>query len=743
MIIFVVILVSFAGPHQADLTNGGRIIPVNPPAKPIISVLGPGDAHAGACGYCGWYSLCDNNTRWCCTQWISIGCGGGPAPSPTPAPILPPTISGTVTCDQMGQNGWCVGNDTLTLSVSDPQGYNWTIAGNAGSAALACGGNGTGTCGFPLPIGENTANYTVTSVTSGLTASGSTPYKRDFEAPMLNRTENGTQGVNGWFVSAVNISVTSSDTSSGVASDTVSVDGGPASSSAVVATDGVHTVTQTATDNAGNTRSATISIKVDTVAPQISAINTTGTSGSNPSTGSGQSGWYISPLQLSASASDATSGLASLKINVDGNWSAFSGSRTLSDGLHTVQFQAIDNAGNVTTTATQTYKVDATPPTLATALSGTQGDNGWFISTVTASATAMDAGSGIASLQYRVDGGAWQVGDTVTLDNGLHTLDFQVSDQAGNIQTASESAKVDTTPPQINFSSALSGVPLSGNVALSGVATDPVSGLNSVEVSTDNGSTWQQAASFMGGAWMLTWPTGSLSNGAYSVLLRASDNAGNKNSANDSGLILDNTPPNIGLSGWIFPNSGYVEVAPSVWPIASVEVSVNDPAGLWSDKIFLSNQSGPLTWSGRPILFPGAYPLKAKVCDAYGLCSKVEKSVLVNVSPTPQNTVQVATPTIAPSPTQGPAQPTFQRPATLIPTKVAPTPARHIIQPPCPPPSPPAAPPAETPFAPVAVGALTLLAAALLILDPRPRAWRNLTLTASQGIKKQEEDKKQ
>ncbi len=900
-IILAVLFVSFAGPRQPD-QSGGRIIPVNS-VKSITSALGPGDAQAGRCGYCGWYSLCNNNTYWCCTQWISTGCGG-PAPTPTPPPDQPPTISGNVTCAQMGQNGWCVNSDQLILTASDPQGYSTSISGDINGAPFTCGSS----CTQSLPKGTGTANYTVTAATSNLTASGSSTWSYDPDPPIPGVNISGTNGTNGWYISAVNATAGGSDAISGLASALLSVDGGSASPSAILAVDGVHTLNETATDKAGNSASTSASVKVDMTAPQISAIGVTGTPGSN--------GWYISPLQLSATASDATSGLASLKIDVDGTWSAFAGSKTLGDGSHTVQFQATDNAGNVTTTAAQQYKVDTTapvitavvagtsgsngwytssvqvnasatvsisgvsalnvsvdggawnvyatpislsdgqhivkfqaadnagnsasttlsvkvdttaptitplisgtngtnpstlplvagqsgwftsavqlsanatdngsgisstqvsvdsgawqsipatistegqhtaafrtydnagntasssasfkidtiPPAITQTLAGTQGSNGWYISTVTASATASDAGSGIASFQYRVDGGAWQAGNTVTLDNGMRTVDFQVSDQAGNIQTASESAKVDTTPPQINFSSALSGVTLSGDVALSGLALDPVSGLSSVEVSTNNGSTWQQAATFMGGEWRLTWPTGSLSNGAYNILLRASDNAGNKSSAS-TGLIIDNQAPKIGLSGWTFPAGGYVEVSPSGWPIASVKVSVSDPAGLWSDKIFSSNQSGPLMWSGKLILFPGAYPLKAEVCDIYGLCSKAESAVLVNVSPT-------STPTAIPTPTatQKPAPLTFQRPPTLVPTKLVPTPkpvATQVPQLPRPTPTPPA----EIPFAPVAVGALTLLSAALLILDPRPRAWRNLTMTASRGIKKQEEDK--
>ncbi|MBI3340778.1 MAG: Ig-like domain repeat protein [Chloroflexi bacterium] len=804
----------------------------------------------------------------------------------------PPTISGSAACNQWGQNGWCRDNARLVLAASDPQGYGLTITGSAGSASISCGGS----CTVSLPPGAGTANYTVTAAASGMTASGSTAWSYDPGPPIPSLSLSGTSGANGWYTSAVGATAGGSDAISGLAGATLSVDGGAASPSATVATDGVHTVSETAADKAGNSASASASVKVDTNMPQVNAGGATGTPGLN--------GWYISPVQLSATASDATSGLASFNINIDGTWQPFASPVALGEGQHAVQFQAADNAGNVSATAAYQYKVDTTlpvitssaagtsgsndwytssvqagataadlvsginalniavdggawiaytapvslpdgqhsikfqaadnagnsastalsikvdttaptvtpaisgtsgtngwyassvqlsadaadngsgvsstqvsvdggawqtvpvtvsaegqhsaafraydnagntssssasfkidltPPAAVLALSGTPGNNGWYVSTVAASVTASDAGSGIAGFQYRVDGGAWQGGDTVTLDNGIHAIDFQASDQAGNVQLASETVRVDTAPPQIDFSSALSGAALSGDVALSGQAIDEVSGLISADVSTDNGLAWQQAV-FKGSGWRSTWPTGSLPNGAYTVLLRASDNAGNRGSTS-TGLIVDNQAPIVGLSGWSFPGAGYVEAVPNVWPIASVKVSVRDFAGLWDDQIYSSAGSGPLAWSGRFFLLPGAYPLRAEVCDIYGLCAKAESSILVSISPT-------ATPTATPAATQKPAQFTFQRPPTLVPTKAVPAPQPQIVQAPPPAPISVPAPPAETPFAPIAVGFLTLLSSALLILDPRPRAWRNFTLTARQGIKKQEDNKK-
>ena len=79
------------------------------------------------------------------------------------------------------------------------------------------------------------------------------------------------------------------------------------------------------------------------------------------------------------------------------------------DGAHTYQFQATDNAGNVSSIGTCTVKIDTQGP--QTAAPGLQSDDrsGWRTTAQTLTLTATDvAGSGIATTYYTVDGGARQ-----------------------------------------------------------------------------------------------------------------------------------------------------------------------------------------------------------------------------------------------------------------------------------------------------------------------------------------------
>lgn len=242
--ILVVLFITFAGlqtgsPHTTS-AQGNRIIPIG--GSDIQKLVGvPGVALAGGCGYCGWYSLCRNNTYYCCTQWIQTGCGGGPQSA---------SITGAVTCDLWGGFGWCRKNAQLVLTVSNPQSETITVTGTAGSVPISC----SGTCTISLPQGTGTAAYTLAASPSNTTSAGSTPWSFDPEPPTPIINLSGTSGMNGWYISPVSIAASGTDALSGIAGASIAVDGGAEQSTATL-TDGVHSVVASAIDNAGNTTS--------------------------------------------------------------------------------------------------------------------------------------------------------------------------------------------------------------------------------------------------------------------------------------------------------------------------------------------------------------------------------------------------------------------------------------------------------------------------------------------------------
>ena len=253
----------------------------------------------------------------------------------------------------------------------------------------------------------------------------------------------------------------------------------------------------------------------------------------------GASGWYKSAA-ASTTGSDATSGLASTQVSVDGG--AWQPSAALSEGIHSVVGRAIDNAGNVTISSVQTVKVDATAPnTSASVTSGTL-VGGWYVSDVVVKANASDLTSGMDLLETRLDGGAWAVGDqlTVTTD-GVHALDVSAIDKAGNVASLNMVIRKDVTPPSLSIPSIPDG--LNGWYVtlptLSLAASDSTSGLASALFS--NGKT----------------TTAITANGVFNLSAIALDNAGNSTPAATT-IRVDTTPPLMsvtaptpdGLNGW-------------------------------------------------------------------------------------------------------------------------------------------------------------------------------------------------
>jgi hypothetical protein len=192
----------------------------------------------------------------------------------------------------------------------------------------------------------------------------------------------------------------------------------------------------------------TFTAKVDTVAPNA-GLDVNGSNGLNPSTGSG-TGWYVSPVAITATGSDITSGLQSVLLSVDNvTWGS---STILNDGVYTITVQAQDNAGNISTSSA-IISIDTTTPSIDISVNGTTGGNGWYISSMAVTATASDVTSGIETLEVSSDGGAYVAYTSpISFSDGHHTVQFKATDKAGNItETPIQECFVDTNAPTIDI----------------------------------------------------------------------------------------------------------------------------------------------------------------------------------------------------------------------------------------------------------------------------------------------------
>jgi hypothetical protein len=188
-----------------------------------------------------------------------------------------------------------------------------------------------------------------------------------------------------------------------------------------------------------SSRKGTMSIKVDTVAPNLNLL-VNGTLGLN--------NWYVSNPTITAEGADDTSGIYEKVLSID-NGNTWIPETTLTDGVYQVDIKITDNAYNVSTAST-TLQVDTTTPTLSLTISGIKGNNNFYTSNAKITANTSDATSGIATVQAKINNGNWIDTNEINLSDGIHTYQFRVYDNAGNMtETPIQQIAVDTTPPTV------------------------------------------------------------------------------------------------------------------------------------------------------------------------------------------------------------------------------------------------------------------------------------------------------
>src|SRR5207249_1423352 len=194
----------------------------------------------------------------------------------------------------------------------------------------------------------------------------------DKTAPTISGAATTSPNAAGWYDGgSVTVHFTCADALTGIASCppdvTLSAEGANQS------------VTGTATDNAGNSASATVSgINIDKTAPTISGTPTT-----SPAAG----GWNSSVTTVPSSSADTSSGTRSSSADA-----------TLAEGTgQSSTGTATDKAGNSASTTVSGINIDKTAPTISGAATTSPIAAGWYNSDVTAHFSCSDTLSGIQS----------------------------------------------------------------------------------------------------------------------------------------------------------------------------------------------------------------------------------------------------------------------------------------------------------------------------------------------------------
>ncbi|MGH3355220.1 MAG: OmpL47-type beta-barrel domain-containing protein [Nocardioidaceae bacterium] len=359
----------------------------------------------------------------------------------------------------------------------------------------------------------------------------------DATAPTVSAAVSGDQDENGDYVGSATVTLSASDSGSGVSKVEYSLDGQPYgnySAPVTVNQPGDHTLTYRATDNAGNTsspQSETFTVveppTQDTTPPTVTAQVT----GERDASGA-----YVGSATVTLTAADTESGVERIEYSLDGiEFGTYTQPVTITQpGQHTVTYRATDNAGNTSAPQSETFTVvepptdDTTPPTVTAQVTGQQNTNGDYIGSATVTLTATDTDSGVDTVEYSLDGAAYTpYTNPLTVNQpGDHSIAYRATDNAGNTSppqsetfTVVEPPTQDTTPPtvtaQVTGEQNTNGDYI-GSATVTLTATDTDSGVDTVEYSLDGAAYTSY-----------TNPVTVNQPGDHSIAYRATDNAGN------------------------------------------------------------------------------------------------------------------------------------------------------------------------------------------------------------------------
>ncbi len=310
--------------------------------------------------------------------------------------------------------------------------------------------------------------------------------------------------------------------------------------------DGVHTLSASQTDLAGNTGTATLSFTLDGAAPAMSMalVSDTGGSASDGITsnsaveGVGQANTLVTITEggvtLGTAMADGT-----------GAWSFTPVGRA--DGAHVFSASQTDLAGN-TGTATLSFTLDATAPAMSMALVSDTG--GSASDGITSNSAVEGVGQantlvtitegGVTLGTAMADGtGAWNFMPASLVD-GVHTLTASQIDLAGNTGAATLSFTLDATAPAVSMALVADTGSSSTDKITSNPAVKGVGQANSLITIKEGGVTLGTVMADGTGAWNFT-PAG-LVDGVHTLSASQTDLAGNTGSAT-LGFTLDRAAP--------------------------------------------------------------------------------------------------------------------------------------------------------------------------------------------------------
>lgn len=303
----------------------------------------------------------------------------------------------------------------------------------------------------------------------------------DMVAPTISKVALSTTA---YTASGVTITVTASDSISGLSASAYSFDGGVtygASNSKTVSENGTYTIV--VRDNAGNISSSKVTVSnIDKSGPSIASYKADVTE------------WTNKNVTLSAQASDGGCGLHTYPFSFDGgNHYSASGEYAVS-GNGDYPLIVRDKIGNYSTAQISVKNIDKDNPVIDYVSLNTQE---WVKEGVLISLKASDATSGLHETPYSFDGGKTFTADNSFMAQKNGNVKIVVRDKASNTATYTvKISNVDDVIPDISAISKSTTAWTNGKVTINVNALDNESGLCDAPYSFDGGNTYTASSSY-------------------------------------------------------------------------------------------------------------------------------------------------------------------------------------------------------------------------------------------------------
>jgi hypothetical protein len=320
------------------------------------------------------------------------------------------------------------------------------------------------------------------------------------------------------------------------------------------------------TDAAGNVGTANVSLNKDVTPPIVVSINRVGSTPTNAATVDFTVTFSKNVTGVTASNFTVNqTGLTGASVtNVTGSgttWTvtANTGSNSPDNGTITVNManstNVVDRASNsvfnVPYTSGQTYTIDKVNPSVTVSAPLT---DACIKNTATINFTTSDGpGTGVSTVKARIGSASYTAITTGALfssiqgygaatDNSLFNVDFQITDNAGNVQNTSKEFFKDETAPAVSITSPSSGAYVNASATISFTTNDASTCGLTNQVSLDN-TNWFTVTSGITTFGNIT-QFGTSPDGAITLYIKTTDAAGNVGTSSIS-LFKDVTPPTV------------------------------------------------------------------------------------------------------------------------------------------------------------------------------------------------------